>query len=164
MPFRLLWTVICLYLFYTKEMCRLYFLIQYISRFQIHEVLIEEQGQSEAISIVVEAVTMVMLASFLSPKVSSRQIIMARRTAKVHQEMREVVAVALTIWRLQQISRPDTTCHRRDRPRPLAIAGLISLSLLLACLCTIPITLFTCQFVIATRQILNGGQRIKLQF
>ena len=146
-------------------MSKLYFLIQYISRFQIHEVLIEEQGQSEAISIVVEAVTrMVMLASFLSPKVSSRQIIMARRTAKVHQEMREVVAVALTIWRLQQISRPDTTCHRRGRPRPLAIAGLISLSLSLACLCTIPITLFTCQFVIATRQILNGGQRIKLQF
>ena len=143
-------------------MPKLYFVIQYILRFQIHEVLIEEQGQSEAISIVVEAVTMVMLASFLSPKVSSRQIIMARRTAKVHQEMREVVAVALTIWRLQQISRPDTTC-RRDRPRPLAIAGLISLSLL-ACLCTIPITLFTCQFVIATRQILNGGQRIKLQF
>ena len=147
-------------------MCRLYFLIQYISRFQIHEVLIEEQGQSEAISIVVEAVTrMVMLASFLSPKVSSRQIIMARRTAKVHQEMREVVAVALTIWRLQQISRPDTTCHHRGQPRPLAISGLISLtSLSLACLCTIPITLFTCQFVIATRQILNGGQRIKLQF
>ena len=147
-------------------MSKLYFLIQYISRFQIHEVLIEEQGQSEAISIVVEAVTrMVMLASFLSPKVSSRQIIMARRTAKVHQEMREVVAVALTIWRLQQISRPDTTCHHQDRPRPLAIAGLISLtSLSLACLCTIPITLFTCQFVIATRQILNGGQRIKLQF
>ena len=138
------------------------FFNQYISRFQIHEVLIEEQGQSEAISIVVEAVTTVMLASFLSPKVSSRQIIMARRTAKVHQEMREVVAVALTIWRLQQISRPDTTC-RRDRPRPLAIAGLISLSLLV-CLCTIPITLFTCQFVIATRQILNGGQRIKLEF
>ena len=149
--------------FYTNGMSELYFLIQYISLFQIHEVLIEEQGQSEAISIVVEAVTMVMLASFLSPKVFSRQIIMARRTAKVHQEMREVVAVALTIWRLQQISRPDTTCHRRDRPRPLAIAGLISLSLL-ACLCTIPITLFTCQFVIATRQILNGGQRIKLQF
>ena len=76
--------------------------------YKVHEALIEEQGQlvttilAEAVSstdiMVIKSVT---LTTFLSPKVSSRQIIMAR-TAKVHQEMKEVVAVALTIWHLHQ--------------------------------------------------------------
>ena len=95
---------------------------------------------------------MATLASFLSPKVSSRQIIMGQ-TAKVHHEMREVVAVALTIWQSQQ--RPP-----RSPPQQPLQTGLNHQ----VCLCTIPITLFTFTFRIATQQMLNGGQRIKLQF
>ena len=99
------------------------------------------------------AITTATLASFLSPKVSSRQIIMGQ-TAKVHHEMREVVAVALTIWQSQH--KPLLLVLRP--PQPLQ-TGLNQV-----CLCTIPITLFTFTFRIATQQMLNGGQRIKLQF
>ena len=86
----------------------LFFNSRILLHYKVHEALIEEQGQlvttilAEAVSITITAsIKSVTLASFLSPKVSSRQIIMAR-TAKVHQEMKEVVAVALTIWHLHQ--------------------------------------------------------------
>ena len=85
----------------------LFFNSRILLHYKVHEALIEEQGQlvttilAEVSTAIMASIKSVTLASFLSPKVSSRQIIMAR-TAKVHQEMKEVVAVALTIWHLHQ--------------------------------------------------------------